>query len=401
MIYCRACVLPNTKPDLFFDKDGVCNACTNFANRREIDWEARKQEFLQIIDRHRAKNFSNWDCIVPISGGKDSTYQVWRLKQLGINPLGVIASTCHLSDIGRKNIDNIKKLGIDVIEFSANPNARKVLNRIALREVGDISWPEHVSIFTAPVRIAVKFNIPLIIWGENSQHEYGGPAAAVGSNTLDRRWLEEFGGLLGLRTSDLTMYPGITQRDLLYYTYPSYEEVAAVGVKGLFLGYYFPWDGYTNVLISQAVGLTTLSHRIEGSFVNYEKIDNYQGGIHDYFKFLKFGFGRASDLASSHIRRKRISRADAVPLVRAHDGELPLSYMDKPLKEILEHIEMPEREFWEICDHHTNKKLFEVDSQNKLKKDERGNLIKKYPLTDVSSDDLAPHKERNYAASSY
>lgn len=382
MLYCKECVLPNTKPDLFFNKEGVCNACTNFANRTEIDWEVRKTQFLQIIEKNRARNYSNWDCIVPVSGGKDSTYQVWRLLQLGVNPLAVVASTCHLADVGRKNIENIKKLGVDLIEFSANPSVRKILNRIALREVGDVSWPEHVSIFTAPIRVAVNFKIPLIIWGENSQHEYGGPETAIKSNILDRRWLEEFGGLLGLRTSDLTMYPGITKKDLLYYTYPSVEEVESIGITGLFLGYYFPWDGYTNVLISQAVGWHSFEHRIEGSLVNYEKMDNYQTGIHDYFKFLKFGFGRASDLASSHIRRKRLTRSDAIPLVRACDGELPLSYLGKPLEEILSHIDMSIQEFWQICDNHTNKKLFEVDSAGQLKKDSKGNLIKKFVLTD-------------------
>lgn len=384
MKYCTRCVLPDTKPDLFFDKNGVCNACTNFTNRAEVNWDDRKREFLDIVEQNRAKNYSGWDCIVPISGGKDSTYQAWRLLQLGINPLGVIASTCHLSALGRKNIENIKKLGIDVIEFSANPLARKVLNRVGLKEVGDISWPEHLSIFTAPVRIAVKFGISLIIWGENSQHEYGGPAAAIGTNKLDRRWLEEFGGLLGLRVSDLTSYAGIAKKDLIYYTYPNHEEIIKVGVTGLFLGYYFPWDGYTNALISQNLGFTPYQNRIEGSFVNYEKMDNYQGGIHDYFKFLKFGFGRASDLASSHIRRNRISRSDAVPLVRAHDGELPLSYLGKPLNEILDHIEMTVDEFWQICDYHTNKKLFEVEASGQLKKDNKGNLIKLYPLNDTT-----------------
>ena len=232
------------------------------------------------------------------------------MLQLGMNPLCVTATTCDLSEIGRKNIENIKNLGVDYVEFSPNPLVRRKLNRIGLREVGDISWPEHVGIFTIPVRAAVQFNVPLIVWGENSQNEYGGPAAAAENNVLTRRWLEEFGGLLGLRVSDLSEPMASSARHLIPYTYPSDEELQRVGVTGIFLGYYLPWDGYSNALLAQAYGFTTLSTTVEGSMVNYENLDNHQTGIHDYFKFLKFGFGRATDIACLHVRRGRITRED-------------------------------------------------------------------------------------------
>ena len=134
------------------------------------------------------------------------------MLELGMNPLCVTATTCDLTPIGRENIENIKKMGVDYIEVTTNRVVRAKLNRIGLTEVGDISWPEHVSIFTVPVRMAVNFNVPLIIWGENSQNEYGGPAAAVENNVLDRRWLEEFGGMLGLRVNDLIGQEGITKK---------------------------------------------------------------------------------------------------------------------------------------------------------------------------------------------
>jgi N-acetyl sugar amidotransferase len=195
--------MPDTKPDLKFNEEGVCSACESFSQRQKIDWDARKRELLAILDKYRSKDGSNWDCIVPVSGGKDSHYQVIRMLQLGMNPLCVTATTCHLSDIGRRNIENLKSLGVDYVEFTTNPVVRKKLNRIGLTQVGDISWPEHCSIFTIPVRAAVQFNVPLIIWGENSQNEYGGPAAAAANNVLNRRWLEEFGGCwdLGYRIS--------------------------------------------------------------------------------------------------------------------------------------------------------------------------------------------------------
>lgn len=376
MQYCARCVLPNTKPDLLIDGRGVCDACLNYEDRKSVDWDARHQELYRILERYRSKNRTNWDCIIPVSGGKDSTFQTLRMLESGMNPLCVTATTCDLSALGRSNIENIKKLGVDYIEFTTNPIVRRKLNRIGLMQVGDISWPEHVSIFTIPVRIAVKFNIPLIIWGENAQNEYGGPAQASDTNVLDRRWLEEFGGLLGLRVSDLVGIEGVEPKDLIPYTYPADDELEKVGVTGLYLGYYISWDSYTNVLVAQANGFSTFSKTVEGSVVNYENLDNHQTGIHDYFKFLKFGFGRATDIASHHIRRGRLTRQDALKLVRKHDGKFPWTYLGKPLEEILDPLDLSVEEFTEICDRFTNKKLFLTDAKGRLAKDKHGNLTK-------------------------
>jgi hypothetical protein len=285
------------------------------------------------------------------------------MLELGMNPLCVTATTDKLSSIGRNNIENLKNLGVDYIEVTTNPAVRRKVNRLALTQVGDISWPEHVTIFTVPVRIAVQFNIPLIIWGENSQDEYGGPAAAAENNTLTRRWLEEFGGLLGLRVSDL-----IGQ--------DADAELQRVGVTGLFLGYYLPWDGYQNALLAQAHGFSTYHKTVEGSLVNYENLDNHHTGIHDYFKFLKYGFGRATDLACLHIRRGRLSRKDGVKLVKKHDGKFPWDYLGFKLEEMLEEMDMTVEEFNKICDRFTNKKLFVCDARGNLVKDRYGNLTK-------------------------
>ena len=368
--------MPETKPDLFIDEEGVCSACRYYENRAEIDWESRRAELGGILERHRSKDGSNYDCLIPVSGGKDSTYQVVRMLQLGANPLCVTATTDSLSDIGRRNIENIKSLGVDYIEVSLNPVVRRRINKLALTQIGDISWPEHVAIFTVPIRIATQLNIPLIVWGENSQHEYGGPASAAEDSVLTRRWLEEFGGLLGMRVSDLVGQAGIEQRDLIQYTYPSDEELQEVGVTGLFLGYYIPWDGYQNALIAQAHGFETYPTTVEGSLVNYENLDNHQTGIHDYFKFLKFGFGRASDLACSHVRRGRLTRRDALEMVERHDGKFPWVYLGQPIEETLAEIDMTVDEFVRVCDRFTNKRLFVRDARGELVKDRLGNLTK-------------------------
>ena len=376
MIYCKVCFLPSTKPDIYFDENGICAACIAYKERKVINWAEREKDFHKVIERIRAISKSKWDCIIPVSGGKDSTAQVLKMLELGLNPLCVTAATCDLSELGRINIENLKQLGVDHMEFSPNPAVRAKLNRIGLDQVGDISWPEHVGIFTIPVRAAVQFGVPLIIWGENSQNEYGGPASASSNNVLNRRWLEEFGGLLGLRVSDLSESYGIRDIDLIPYSYPTDQELSAVGVTGLFLGYYFPWDGFTNYFLSQAHGFKSFGKVIEGSVVDYENLDNYQTGIHDYLKFLKFGFGRATDLVSVSLRRERITREQGLELIKLHDGKYPWTYLDKPLELILKKIDMNLDEFDAICDRFTNRSIFQKDKAGNLLRDSSNSLIK-------------------------
>lgn len=374
--YCRRCVMPETKPDILFDRDQVCSACRNFAAREDIDWDIRKRQLLEIVERYRSHDNTRHDCIVPVSGGKDSHFQLIRLLELGLNPLCVTATTDHLTDVGRRNIENMKSLGVDYIEISTNPVVRRALNRIALEQVGDISWPEHVSIFTCPVREAVNRRIPLLVWGENPQHEYGGPATASTDQTLTRRWLEEFGGMLGLRVSDLIGRDGIEARNLLEYTYPSDAALADVGVSGIFLGYFLPWDGSANAMLAAAHGFESWPNVIEGSIVTYENLDNAQTGIHDYFKFLKYGFGRATDLACIQVRRDRMSRADAVTLVKTHDGKFPWTYLGVPIEDVLGPIGMTLDEFHAVCDRFTNKRLFQCDRHGVPVRDRGGDLVK-------------------------
>ena len=374
--YCTSCMYPETKPDLWFNEQGKCSACINFEGRTEIDWEQRKNEFENITNKYKSIDGSNYDCIIPVSGGKDSTYQVIRVLQAGLNPLCVTAETDSLSDIGRRNLENLKRLGVDHVNVTTNPKIRRKLSRLALREVGDIQWAEHVTIFTIPIQVAVEKNIPLIIWGENSQHEYGGPAAAAENNVLDRRWLEEFGGMLGMRITDLVGQDDITRRDLIPYFYPSDEELKRVGVTGIFLGYYFPWDGYNNTLVAQAYGFESYPTPTEGSFVNYENLDNYYHRVHDYFKYIKYGFGRATDQANNHIRRGRLDRRDIVDFLKDNDGNYPDVYLGRSLDSVLEEIDMSKDEFDEICDRFTNKKLFKTDRKGNLVRDAKGNLTK-------------------------
>lgn len=382
--YCKNCVIPETRPNTEIDEDGYCTGCKYFWQREKIDWNFRKKELEKICNRYRSKNNSYYDCLVPSSGGKDSTYQVLKIKEFGMNPLVVTISTDMLTPIGRKNIENLKNKGVDYIEYSLNPNVRKKINRFTLETVGDLTWAEEVSISCSVVRLAIKMGIKLIVWGENSENENGGPEKNSDFfddiiQTHNGEWFEEFGGTNGLRSSDLLNLwssEGISELDLMPYTFPSKEEFDRTEVLGIFLGHYIPWDGHENAQFAIKNGLTVYDDWVEGNIVNYENLDNYQMRVHDYFKFLKYGYDRVSDWSSLAIRRGRMTRDEGVENSRIYGGKYPSHYLGKSLKEILDFIGIDEIQFKLICEKFTNKKIFKKNSDGTLQYDNEGNLIK-------------------------
>ncbi len=375
MNYCKNCIMPDTRPDQYINANGICNGCVSFNLLENVDWNKRQKMMLKLIQELNLDK-RKWNCVVPGSGGKDSTYQIIRAKELGLNPVFVTASTCDLSGIGRENLENIKKLGFDVVEISNNLKVRSRMNKIGLNLLGDISWPEHVSIFTAPVRFALAYEIPLILWGENSQLEYGGPEEEYENNILDQKWMEEFGGLIGFRVSDLVENHNFTHDEVEIYKYPKKTDLEKKSIKGIFLGFYERWDPMKNYKVAKKNGFKSFGNNLEGCYFDFEKIDNFQHGIHDYFKFLKFGFGRATDQLCYMVRRKKISREDAIKIAKNIEGKYPKSYMGKSLKDILNRVNITVEEFNKICDKFTNKKIFKVNQANELIRDENGCLIK-------------------------
>lgn len=372
MKFCCRCLYPASKPDLNFSDDGLCSACQAFDARSLIDWVDREKQFqhLAVETRREARHRgAAYDCVVPVSGGKDSHYQVITAMDYGLRVLAVTAVTDHLSDIGRRNLDNIAKLGCDHIEVKTNPVIRRKINRFTLETIGDISWAEHITIFSIPVRVASMMKIPLIIWGENSQNEYGGPSQAQTATILTQDWLNEFGGLNGLRVADVEATLGPIGE---LYRYPELT-VDGTAPQGIFLGQFFSWDGLANAQIAMAHGFEVLKNpeplssaipHVEGSYGNYENLDNCQTGAHDYYRWLKFGYGRATDILSNHIRRGLISREDAIQIVTDRDGMFPETYLGVPLRDILKPLGMSVMEFLEVCDTFTNRDLFEGSHVN-------------------------------------
>ena len=374
MRYCKKCLYPDTKPQIIFNDEGICSACVNHDKKEIIDWDKKRQEFQDILDKYKSRNKTNYDCIIPVSGGKDSHYQTYVIKkEFGLNPLVINFHPHDQTELGKRNLENLKKIGVDCIEFSPNPEVYLKLARFGLKELGDFQWPEHLGIFTIPVQMAVKLNIPLIIWGENPQLEYGQPTDVNKDTILDREWNEKNGGyfLDKIKPKDMIKY-GFQLDELRPYIYPTDEEIRKVGVTGVFLGSYLKWDIFKQLDIVKKIGFKESVDKKEGTYDGWENLDVYFTVFHDYFKFLKYGFGRATDHASIEIRYGRITREEGLELVKKNEGKIPRQY----LKEFLEFADISMDEFLEICSKFTNKKIFKVDDEQNIIQDENGEVTK-------------------------
>lgn len=375
MEYCKKCIMPDTRPSLTFDDEGVCDACRTAEAKKEIDWKARRKELEQILDRYRNKEGRNYDCIIPVSGGKDSHYQVIMMKEeFAMNPLCVTAAATRCTELGRRNLENMQQLGVDHILFTYNPQVRRKLTKIGFERLGDLCWPCHFGIFGYPVRVAVNYNVPLLIWGESSAQEYGGPAALRDHGVLDNEYLEHFGGSLGHGIEELVKEEdGIEKRDVFPYLYPTDEEIKKVGVTGLFLGYYLGWDAKKQTEVDIQHGFNVSDRRCVGALWNSENLDGRFVDIHDYLMYVKYGFGRATSQACIDIRHDRLTREEAIELVNEYDGEV------ETVKEFCDYVGITEERFWEVVDSFTNKDIFKTDDNGKPLRDNHARLMRKTP----------------------
>ena len=360
MIRCCSCLIPDTRPDTAF-VDGECSACRNFAQRSSVDWDARMHQFESILEGGR--NSSGFDCIVPSSGGKDSHYQVLRLIELGAKPLVVTASTCYLTPIGRKNIDNLSRYAT-TIEITPNRSVRAKLNRAGLSLVGDISWPEHLAIFSLPFKASVQFGIPLIFYGESPQREYGCPPGAEEAMLMTRRWVNEFGGLLGLRLNDLVGYEGISARDIEEYRWPVDDDITSNGVRAYWLGQFEKWDSHRNADAAKAHGMFQECPSTANIW-DHENLDNAMTGLHDHMMYRKYGYGRAAAQLSIDIRNGSRTRWEALKICEIVDGLFPYHYAGVELKEVLDHLSMSLDELVNIMGRFTNWNLFSRIDDNR------------------------------------
>jgi N-acetyl sugar amidotransferase len=360
-------LFPDTKPDLYFDVNGICDACHS-AERKHgfedaIDWDSRQSEFKEIIEKYRSVDGLNYDCIVPVSGGKDSVYQAYVMKSVHkMNPLAVTFDQFDATETSKHNLEVLKEIGIDHIHFTMNPKIVKKLVRKGLEIVGDHYWVNHVGIYTVPAIVAVNYGIPLIIWGENPQLEYGGPASSRDNNLLDRKWRQEFGLMRGLREEDM-VDEEITISDLKCLIYPADKDIKKIGLTGLFYGYYFKWNARNHLKIVEELGWKRLEKAWEGSWLDYENVDMKFIDIREHFKWLKYGYGRTTDQVNIDIRNNKITRAEALKIVIQKDGRVN----QENIQEFCKYINISESEYIRIRDSFVNKDIFEKDQDGSWK----------------------------------
>jgi len=330
MKYCTKCVLPESHESIKFDKNGVCNICNGATLKHTvINWDERRKMLSEAVGKYKDK--SDYDCIVPYSGGKDSVFQLWYIvKKLGLKPLVFRFNHWGYRPlIHDNNVRIFKSLGVDVLEFTPNLKVVKALMLEALRQTGDFCWHCHTGIFAGTMQIAVKHNVPLVIFGESSS-EYLAYRTADELDEFDEKFFDE---MISLGINADKMYKllsdKVSKRDLLPYQFPSKETLKYVGVRAIYLGNYIKWHTKNHVEIIKKE-LSWQGQAVEGipPVYDYEKIECRWQGVRDYCKFIKRGHGRTNHLVCIDIRNGELDREKGLEFVREYDGKRPASLDD-------------------------------------------------------------------------
>lgn len=329
MKWCRQCVLPDTRPNLVIGPDGICNACSTHGRKSEIDWGQRAEAFKAVCAAAKARARPNgWDCIIPVSGGKDSTWQTIVCLEHGLKPLALSWRPPGRTPLGRANLDNLIRLGVDHIDWSINPKIEASLMLRSLQRFGSTAIPMHMAIFAMPLTAAVRFDIPLIVWGENSAFEYGSEDESLKGFALDEAWLKKFGVTHGTKAADW-IGDGVTMKDMASYFAPNEDDLARADIKAVFLGHYFKWSPEETARVAAQNGFKSA---IDGPRVGawtFADLDDDFISLHHWMKWMKFGFGRAFDNLSVDIRNGRISRDEAIARLRTIGDDTPDDDIDK------------------------------------------------------------------------
>lgn len=360
IVWCKKCVLPNTRPNIIINKDGICNACINHNSKKNIDWKARKKQLDIIVKKaKKSSGKSNYDCIVPVSGGKDSTWQIIKCLQLGLKPLAVTWKTPGRTKIGSDNLSNLIFQGVDHIDWQINPKIEAKFMLKSLKKYGSTAIPMHFSIFNIPIRIAVQLNIPYVIYGENSAFEYGNINKKELGFELNRNWINRYGVTQGTTINswfDKTM----KIKDMLSYLPPSNNDLKKSKVKAIFLGHYIQWDPKDTKNFASRYGFR-FPKKPKTGFYNYADIDDDFISIHHWLKWYKFGFTRLYDNLSIEIRNKRITRNKAIEIIKKDLNQPP----KEDIKKFCKFVKITYKEFFKIAEKHRNKKIWIKNKSNK------------------------------------
>ncbi len=349
--WCNSCILPDTRPNLYIKGDGICNACHNHKKKLNIDWVHREKIFKKIVERTKKKS-SEYDCVIPVSGGKDSTWQTIKCLEYGLKPLAVTWKTPARTKIGEDNLKNLISLGVDHIDYQINPKIESSFMKKSFRKFGSTAIPMHLALFNIPLRMASRFKIPLIVWGENSAFEYGSKKKNDIGHKLDESWINTYGVTNGTTAIDWVDNE-LDKKSLTAYFGPSKKEINRFNSRAIFLGYYFQWDPKKIKKISEKKGFKKKSSPRTG-YYDFADIDDKFISIHHWMKWYKFGFTRSFDNLSLEIRNKRISRRKALEILRKEGDSLP----KRDIMSFCKFTKMKESSFFSIADSFRNKSIW-------------------------------------------
>ena len=362
MQYCKKCVYPFVSVNLYSDnKDDICSSCKTFKKFSNIDdtfWKQRKIIFEDIVNDIKKNNSSNYDCVIPVSGGKDSYFQTHVINEYGLKPLLVTYHGNNFLPEADENRDNLRHyFDADHIVWGPSVEVLKKLNRLCFKKMGDMNWHNHCGIFTAPITVATKFKIPLLFWGEIAW-DISGMFEPNDFVEFSARVRHEH-GLRGYEWHDLIddKVEKISEKDMMWAKYPSDKEILEVGVRGLYIGNYFPWDpNEHSKLVMKKYNWQKAREPFERTYRLFSNLDDrYENGIHDLMKFVKFGYGRCSDHASKDIRTGYINRDQGIELVKKYDH-----IISKDIYHWLEYVEMSYDEFWRIADTFRDERVWKI-----------------------------------------
>jgi len=318
--YCVRCCLPETVEGITFDNRGICSGCNSSEQKMKINWEERKKALSERLERHKRAAGDNYHCIAPISGGKDSCYQLYVLTRVyGMRVLAVTFSHSWFTETGRYNLQNaIEKFDVDHIMYTPKRSLVNRLARQSLYAIGDSCWHCHSGVGAFPLQVARRFGIKLLVWGESAA-ENGTKADYLNPVTYDHDYFRKISSKVEL---DAMVGKDIGRGELVMFQYPTADEMAAAGIEGLHLGDYIFWDDERHVeFLKREIGWR--EDRVEGTYKGYKSVECRMAGVHDYMKFVKRGFGRTTDHATRDVRAGILSREEGFELVRRHDAERP------------------------------------------------------------------------------
>jgi len=351
MNYCKKCILPDTRPGIKINDNGICSGCLGHLLKKKINWQKRKRELLNIAKRIKKKS-NNYHCIVPISGGKDSWYQVIFAKKLGLKVLGITWKTPARTDLGKKNLDNLlKKLNIDCIEYSISNLTEKKFMIAAFEKSGDPGLPMHLAIFSICKRLGSLFKIPLIIWGENPQLEYGGEELEQLRKDLDNKWIKKHGCMQEKKSDDWIGVNKLTKEDLIPYDFMENNKFQS---RSIFLGAFIKWNSFKIKDYVIKHGFEYYKKKGKVGAWNFADVDCDFISLHHFPKWHKFGMTREFDNLSVQIRYGLISREEAIKKLRKDGFKIP----NEDIKKFCRFVNRSEKWFWKVCEKFRNKKIW-------------------------------------------